>query len=100
MSRSTPPIPRPESGGDRSWDGGGPGVACGVLVGVVCVLSARDSRFAERGVILLFKNVDTGVDTSSLTAIGVLFSALGRCVSVVLLAATTLGVNGALLEAF
>jgi len=77
----------------------------GVLVGVVFVLSTRDFLFADRGVTLVLRNVETGVEMSSLTATGVLFSTRGRCVGVVVVVvvevvATTLGVNGDLFEAF
>lgn len=47
----------------------------GVPVGVVFALSTRVLRDADRGVMLLFRKADTGVDRSSLDdALGVLFS--------------------------
>ena len=47
----------------------------GVPVGVVFALSTRVLREDDRGVMLLFRNADTGVDRSSLDdALGVLIS--------------------------
>lgn len=70
-SLSIPLIPNPDpyTGGSRfvrndSLDTEA-GVPVGVPVGVVFVLSTRLLRDDDRGVMLLFRNVDTGVDRSS-----------------------------------
>jgi hypothetical protein len=72
---------------------------------VVFVLSTRDFRDPDLGVILWLRNVDTGVDMSSLTPPGVLFSerGLGSGVGVEAVGGAdpaTLGVNGVRLAVF
>jgi hypothetical protein len=53
----------------------GTGVPVGVPVGVVFALSTRLLRDDDRGVMLLFRNAETGVDRSSLDdALGVVVS--------------------------
>ena len=73
ISLSSPAIPSPDpyvgaspASRGNSFVDGGAGVPFGVPVGVVCVLSTLDFRDPDLGVILLFKNAETGVDRSSL----------------------------------
>ena len=73
ISLSSPAIPRPDPNRGtwpatrgNSFVDGGAGVPLGVPVGVVCVLSTLDFLDPDRGVILLLKKAETGVDRSSL----------------------------------
>src|SRR4051794_41088192 len=84
-----------------------PGASVGVPVGVVFELSTRDFREPDLGVILLFRNEETGVDKSSrLDPTGVvLISGRAPLRDNGVVAAggadpATRGVNGVLLEVF
>jgi hypothetical protein len=77
-----------------------------VPLGVVFALSTRDFRDPDRGVILLLRKVDTGVERSSLDPLSVVsFSERGplRANGVETVGGAvpaTLGVNGVLLDVF
>jgi hypothetical protein len=90
-----------------SFMDGGAGVPVGVPVGVVFVLSTRDFRDPDLGVMLLLKNVDTDVERSSLDEpVGVALL-LGRAArrgngvgALVGVDPPTLGVKGVLFDVF
>ena len=92
----------------NSFVDGGAGVPLGVPAGVVCVLSTLDLRDPDLGVMLLLRNVETGVDRSSLVdpTGGVLLlsrRATRRGKGVEIVGGTepaTLGVNGVLFAVF
>lgn len=68
ISLSSPAIPSPDPNESASpaTRGNSSVDALGVPVGVVCVLSTLDFLDPDRGVTLLFKKAETGVDSSSL----------------------------------